>query len=100
MNTLWIENARRAFAAVYGEKKGSTVCDVVIPSVLRDFRSMLARAEPGVLVTEDYRTDDKRTEVHLEGRREPAGAQQAPVVTRLTVGGGEVDLGSAPLRLP
>lgn len=95
MNARWIESARRAFQAVYGEKKGAAVCAAVLPGVMGDFRKMLERAAPGELIRETYRTDDRRTDVRLEGRRDAAGL----CVTRLEIGGAAVDLGTDPLRI-
>ena len=90
VNPLWIRNVRAAFAAVYGETKGRTVCDAVIPGVLGDFRGMLDRAEPGETVRETYRLDDKKGEISLEGRRTEDGRHLA----KLTVAGVPVDLGT------
>ena len=95
MELIWIENARRAFAAVYGEKRGRAVCDAVIPGVLGDFRKMLGRAAEGETVREIYRTDDRKTDVILEGRRENGSL----LITWLTVGGTVVDLGGPPLKI-
>lgn len=89
LNLIWIENARKAFQAVYGQEKGLAVCGAVIPGVMRDFRGMLEKSPAGALVTEDYRTDDGKTDIHIEGRREGDGL----VITALSVGGSAVDLG-------
>lgn len=90
MNLTWIQNARAAFAAVYGEKKSRAVCDAVIPGVLGDFRRMLDRAKPGAPVRETYRLDDKKGDICLEGRRTAEGRR----LTKLTVAGIPVDLGA------
>ena len=89
LNLTWIENARRAFQEVYGDKKGLAVCAAVIPGVMGDFRRMLEKAPEGAALSEDYRTDDLKTDVHIEGRREGDGL----VITALLVGGEAVDLG-------
>ncbi len=73
VNLTWIQAARAAFAAVYGEKKGLAVCNAVIPGVMGDFRKMLERAAPGETVRETYRLDDKKGDIALTGRREEAG---------------------------
>lgn len=90
VNLTWIQSARAAFAAVYGEAKGRAVCDAVIPGVLGDFRGMLDRAAPGAAVRETYRLDDKKGDVRLEGRRTTEGR----LLTTLTVAGVPVDLGA------
>ena len=95
MNTVWIENARSAFAALYGEARAKMVCGAVIPGVMRDFRRMLEAAAPGETVRETYRLDDKRGDVRLEGRRDA----DALYLTALAVGGRSVDLGGPELRL-
>lgn len=95
MNLTWIENARREFIRVYGAKRGPAVCDAVIPGVLGDFRRMLSRAAEGELIREDYRTDDLRADIHLEGRREG----DLLLVTVLTVGGQAVPLGAPSVRI-
>jgi len=95
MNVKWIENARAAFVRVYGEKRGAAVCAAVIPGVMGDFRKMLLRAENGASVRELYRTDDLRTDIALEGRRDG----DALYITRLTVGGEAIDLGGDELRI-
>ncbi len=87
---LWIQSARTVFAALYGEKKGRAVCDAVIPGVLGDFRGMLDRAEPGAVVRETYRLDDKKGDILLEGCRTAEGRR----LTRLDVAGRSVDLGA------
>ena len=88
VNLTWIQAARAAFAAVYGEKKGLAVCNAVIPGVMGDFRKMLERAAPGETVRETYRLDDKKGDIALTGRREEAGL----LLTSLTVAGLPVDL--------
>lgn len=95
MNTQWIDNARAAFQAVYGDKKGAKVCAAVIPGVMEDFRKMLTRAADGAPVAEDYRTDDLKTDIHIEGRR----AGDKLYITRLTVGGAPVGLGAEELAI-
>ncbi len=88
MNVSWIEKARQAFSAVYGAKKGPAVCGAVIPGIMGDFRGMLLRADAGVVIREDYRTDDRKTEIHIEGRRDG----DALTVTALSIGGRTIDL--------
>ena len=95
MSPAWIGNVRAAFAAVYGEAKGRAVCDAVIPGVLGDFRGMLDRAEPGAVVRETYRLDDKRGDVCVEGRRTAEGRR----LTKLAVAGVPVDLGADGVRI-
>ena len=89
MNLIWIQNARRAFAALYGEEKGLAVCNAVIPGVMGDFRKVLQKAGEGVNACETYRLDDKKGDIRLEGRR----AGDALFLTGLSVGGVPVDLG-------
>lgn len=95
MNTQWIDNARAAFSAVYGDKKGAKVCAAVIPGIMGDFRKMLTRAADGVPVAEDYRTDDLKADIHIEGRR--TGDRLS--ITSLTVGGTPVELGADELAI-
>ena len=95
MNPAWIQKARAAFVALYGDKRGRAVCDAVIPGVLGDFRSMLDRAEPGAAVREDYRLDDRKGDICLEGRRTAEGR----FLTKLAVAGIPVDLGADGVRI-
>ena len=89
MNLAWIGNARAAFRAMYGEKRGDAVCGAVIPGVMADFRKVLQAAPAGTTAAETYRLDDKRGDVILTGRRENGDL----FLTALTVGGRSVDLG-------
>ena len=93
VNTKWIENVRARFVAVYGEKRGAAVCNVVIPAVMGDFRKTALAAEPGRTVTEQYRTDDKKTDVTVMGRRENRHGTDVCVVERIEIGGLPLDLG-------
>lgn len=93
MNAGWIGSVQALFVRVYGEGRGTAVCNVVIPAVLGDFRKTALRAEPGRRITEQYRTDDRRTDVTVTGRRESRNGADACVVERITVGGLPADLG-------
>ena len=99
MNTQWIENIRACFERVYGKERGAKVCGVVVPAVMGDFRKTLLRAAPGQTVTEQYRTDDRKTDVTLTGRRDTSGGGEAYVIERIEVGGVPVDLGAEALIL-
>ena len=83
MDIGWIQSAQKAFARLYGEKKGPKVCAAVLPGVMGDFRRMLAEAAPDTPVRETYRLDDGSGELVLEGRGTPEG----PVLTKLLIGG-------------
>ena len=99
MNTKWIENARARFIAVYGEKRGAEVCNVVVPAVMGDFRkTVLASAGAGP-ITETYRTDDKKTYVTVTGHRETRTGAGVCVVTGIRIGGEPIDLGAAEIVL-
>ena len=95
MNLVWIENVRRAFGALYGEKRGPAVCGAVIPGIMADFRKELQNAPEGSPVTETYRLDDRRGDVIAAGYRRGA----ALYLTGLSVGGVPVDLGASELPL-
>ena len=73
MNLAWIGNARAAFRAMYGEKRGDAVCGAVIPGVMADFRKVLQAAPAGTTAAETYRLDDKRGDVILTGTPEGVG---------------------------
>lgn len=89
IDTSWIRNAQTAFIALYGEKKGLSVCGAVIPGIMGDFRRMLTSAEEGRPVRETYRLDDGKGDIRLEGYRDASGC----VITRLSVAGRDVDIG-------
>ena len=89
VNLNWIQNARRVFAALYGEEKGLAVCNAVIPGIMGDFRKVLQKAGADVTVSETYRLDDKRGDIRLLGRR----AGEDLYLEGLSVAGIPVDLG-------
>ena len=95
MDLLWIGNVRTAFVRVYGENKGISVCNVVIPAVMGDFRRTVLAAAPGEAVTETYRTDDRKTDVTITGYKQA----DVCVIQKIEIGGNPVDLGSGPLIL-
>lgn len=99
MNTKWIENARARFITVYGEKRGASVCDVVVPAVMGDFRKTVLAAERSRTVTEQYRTDDSKTDVTVTGHKEVRNDREVCVITRMEIGGRPLDLGAAELVL-
>ena len=99
MNTLWIENVRAQFVRVYGKERGEKVCGVVIPAVMGDFRKTVLKAKPGAVVTEQYRTDDRKTDITVTGRRETRGGREVCVIEKLEVGGAPVSLGAEALTL-
>lgn len=100
MDIRWIENIRKQFVLVYGEKRGETVCNVVIPAVMGDFRKTVLAAEPARTVTEQYRTDDRKTDVTVTGRRQVRDGKDVCVIERIEVGGTPVPLGEDALVLP
>ena len=95
MDLRWIENVRRQFVRVYGEKKGFSVCNVVIPAVMGDFRKTVLAAASGEAITETYRTDDRKTDVTVTGYKQ----EGACIVQKIEIGGVSVDLGNSPLIL-
>jgi len=99
MNTQWIGNVQARFKQVYGETRGAAVCGVVIPAVMGDFRKTVLKAAPGQTVTEQYRTDDRKTDVTVTGRRETRDGREVCVVEKLAVGGVSIDLGAEALVL-
>ena len=99
MNTMWIESARARFTQVYGQKRGTAVCNVVMPAVMGDFRKTVLKAEPGAAVTEQYRTDDRKTDVTLTGHKELRDGREVCVVERIGIGGEPVRLGEDALVL-
>lgn len=99
MDIRWIENVRAQFVRVYGEKRGAAVCNVVIPSVMGDFRKMLMASEPGKTVSEQYRTDDRKTDISVTGHKEIRGGRGVCVIERFEVGGIPISLGSDTLVL-
>lgn len=95
MDTRWIENVRAQFVRVYGEKKGVAVCNVVIPAVMGDFRKTVLAAQTGRTVSEQYRTDDSKTDVTVTGCHRGGLC----VIERIEIGGIPVDLGEKGLIL-
>lgn len=97
MNTKWIEGVRARFVQVYGKKRGMAVCNVVIPAVMGDFRKSLLAAQPGISVSEQYRTDDRKTDVTLTGHKELRSGHEVGVIEKIEIGGVPVSLGSSEL---
>ena len=60
-----------AFEKAYGPGTGRVKCMTVLPGVMGDFLRMTASAAPGRRVREEYRLDDGRGTLILEG---PGGA--------------------------
>lgn len=99
MDIRWIENVRAQFIRVYGKARGEKVCNVVIPAVMGDFRKTVLASEPGVPVTEQYRTDDRKTDVTVTGRRLTRAGREVCAIERIEVGGKPVPLGTDALIL-
>lgn len=95
MNLQWIEEVRRAFGTLYGEKKGTEVCNAVIPGIIGDFRKTVLASADGGEVQEEYITEDRRAVIHMTGH----ARDSACVITHLTVNGHEVSLGGKELAL-
>ena len=95
MDIQWIALAQAAFARVYGARRAPKVCAAVMPGVMGDFRKTVLAAPEGMTVREEYRTDDRRTEIRLAGRRETRAGRAACVVTHMEIGGVAIALGAA-----
>lgn len=99
MDIGWIENVRGQFVRIYGEKRGIAVCNVVVPAVMGDFRKTVLAAETGRPVTEQYRTDDRRTDVTVTGHKQTLAGADVCVIDRIEVGGTPISLGEHGLVL-
>lgn len=94
MDLQWIVSVRELFTQVYGPEKGRKVCDVVVPAVVADFRKTVLAAPAGRTITEQYRTDDRRTGLTVTGRLGEDGRVR---ITSIEVGGTQADLGKEPV---
>jgi hypothetical protein len=65
---------------------------VLLPAILRDFRKMLTKNAPGVLVSEDYNTEDRLTVIHVTGERLTRGRTDRLILRSLRVGSQEITL--------
>lgn len=74
----------------YGLPEGIRASQVLVPSILGDFRKMLEKAGPGVPVREEYKTEDGRTTIEIEGEMVRNGKKAEPCVRGLRVGGREM----------
>ena len=68
-----IRQLKLGLLKVYGLQEGIGTAEVVVPGILRDFRSMLERAGADETVEEAYRTEDRKAEIVLRGRKDKNG---------------------------
>ncbi len=54
---------------VYGEQKGFVVFQTVMPGILKDFSQMLEQSSGKETVIEEYRLEDQKGIIVLEGRK-------------------------------
>ena len=50
---------------LYGLPDGIRTAGVVVPGIIKDFRSMLMKAETGRRIREEYRTEDLKAVISL-----------------------------------
>ena len=82
----WMAALNEELAKVYGEKEALRVSVTVLPGILGDFRRMLEASLPGTAVREEYRMEDGRITLYLEGRAEGAGKGKRLLITKVRTG--------------
>ena len=82
----WLKALQDELCTVYGAQEGLRVSFTVVPGILADFRKMLEKAAEGEAVREEYRMEDGRMYLVLEGRAEKRGRARRLIVTGITAG--------------
>ncbi len=54
---------------IYGPIQGKNTGRILIPAFIGDFRKVLEHENPGVTVSEEYMTEDKKMHLVLKGQR-------------------------------
>ena len=88
----WRIQFELALIPVYGPERAKRSSSVLLPAILRDFRKMLTKSAPGVIVSEDYNTEDRLTVIHLTGERILSRRGEMLVLRSLRVGSQEITL--------
>lgn len=88
----WRIQFELALIPVYGPERAKRSASVLLPAILRDFRKMLTKNAPGVLVSEDYNTEDRLTVIHVTGERLVKGRSERLILRALRVGSAEITL--------
>lgn len=60
----------RSFQSRYGEKEGLRIYMTVMPGILKDFNEMLKKSKEGENIREEYRIEDGKAAVILQGAKE------------------------------
>ena len=82
----WMKSLQEELGRVYGTQEGMRISWTVMPGILADFRKMLDKAPAGRTVREEYRMEDGRISLRLEGRALATGSMRKLLVTRVSAG--------------
>ena len=77
-----IPQLKEAFNRIYGPDRGEKICYTVLPGVLSDFNRMLNKEKPGVMISEEYRLEDGKSLLILEGQKDVSGKVQIDAVLK------------------
>jgi len=90
----WRIQFEMALIPVYGPARAKQSASVLLPAILRDFRKMLTKNAPGVIVSEGYNTEDRLTVIYVTGERISSRRGDMLVLRSLKVGSQEITLNS------
>ena len=65
----WQDQFRIVAIDIYGLNKGLNVSNVLLPSFLNDFKSMLSKSKENQLIHEEYCSEDRLITTKLSGEK-------------------------------
>lgn len=85
MDFSWTQSLIGALVPHYGLNGSARIASVILPGVLKDFRSCLKAAEIGKEIVEEYTVDDGKVTLRLVGSRRLKRGAAANVLHELYV---------------
>ena len=85
----WRSEFIKIISGIYGRRDAERTANTLIGGCFRDFVSMLEKALPGAIISEEYKTEDKKAIIRLEGCKNPS-----PTLRKISINGREIDLGN------
>jgi hypothetical protein len=81
-----------ALMPFYGASEAARVAMVIVPSFFTDFRKEILKAKPGVTVSEEYGTEDRKVVISLAGEHLVSGGQSSAIVRSIRVSDRQIEL--------
>ena len=82
---------------IYGIHAGKKAGSVLIPAFLTDFRKVLEKSDLGMIVSEEYMTEDKKMHIILKGQRSMGASGYEYIVQSCMCNGTELLTEKVPL---